>query len=167
MLDKLEALPCLTIAALNGSVYGGATDLALCCDIRLGQDGIRLLMPAASIGLHYYPGGLRRYVSRLGLATASKLMLAAMPVEADELLRIGFLTEKLPMTGLSDRVDEYRRAAAANAAPVVARMKAHMQAIAHGLAIDDPRYEIMRRDYVASTGSAELRERLASKLSKR
>ncbi|MEZ5652628.1 MAG: enoyl-CoA hydratase/isomerase family protein [Burkholderiaceae bacterium] len=167
MLDTLEGLPCLTIAALNGGVYGGATDLALCCDIRLGDHEMRMFMPAARIGLHYYPGGLRRYVTRLGLTAASKLMLTSMTVQADELLRIGFLTELLAARSLAARVAEYRDAAAANAAPVVARMKAHMQAIAHGLAADDPRYEIMRADYAASTQSHDLRERLAATLKKR
>src|SRR6516165_5615358 len=35
MVDRLEALRVPTIAALNGSVYGGATDLALACDFRI------------------------------------------------------------------------------------------------------------------------------------
>ena len=36
VVDALEALPVPTIARLNGSVYGGATDLALACDFRVG-----------------------------------------------------------------------------------------------------------------------------------
>ena len=167
MLDALEAAPCLTIAALNGNVYGGATDLALCCDIRLGHDAMRMFMPAANIGLHYYPAGLRRYVTRLGLTAASKLMLTGMTVGADELLRAGFLTESMPIEALAARVDEYRTTAAANATAVVARMKAHLQAIAHGLPADDPRYAIMHRDFVDSTQSAELRRRLAERARRR
>lgn len=161
MLDALEAMPCVTVAALNGNLYGGATDLALCCDIRLGRDDLRMFMPAARFGLHYYPGGLRRYVTRLGLPAASKLMLTGMTVESDEMLRIGFLTERLPPESLAGRVDEYRTTVAGNAREVVARMKTHMQAIAHGLA-DDARYAAMRQDYAASTRSEELRRRLAA-----
>ena len=33
----------------NGGVYGGAIDLALACDFRIGVSGCQLLMPAASI----------------------------------------------------------------------------------------------------------------------
>ena len=39
MVDRLEALRVPTIAALNGSVYGGATDLALAHDFRIGVEG--------------------------------------------------------------------------------------------------------------------------------
>src|SRR3546814_8229233 len=42
VLDTLEQLPLPVVCALNGSVYGGATDLALCCDIRIGVRGSRL-----------------------------------------------------------------------------------------------------------------------------
>src|SRR5438552_26851 len=39
LLDAIEALPLPTIAVVNGGVYGGATDLALCCDFRIGVSG--------------------------------------------------------------------------------------------------------------------------------
>src|SRR5476649_222794 len=41
MLDTLEMLPLPVICALNGSVFGGATDLALACDFRIGIRGSR------------------------------------------------------------------------------------------------------------------------------
>ena len=67
LTDRLERLTLPTVAALNGSVYGGSTDLALACDFRIGVLGMVLVMPAAKLGLHYYEGGLRRYVARLGM----------------------------------------------------------------------------------------------------
>src|SRR5262249_28806009 len=67
-VDELENLRIPTICALNGGVYGGATDLALACDFRVGVDGMELGMPASRLGVHYYLSGMRRYVTRLGLA---------------------------------------------------------------------------------------------------
>jgi enoyl-CoA hydratase/carnithine racemase len=82
--DALERLRPISICAMNGSVYGGATDLMLACDLRLGLFGAELRMPAAALGLHYYPSGLRRYVSRLGLNLAKRAFLTgkAIPLEA-------------------------------------------------------------------------------------
>ena len=45
LLDRIEALPLPTIAAIHGGVYGGATDLALCCDLRVGVHTSRMFMP--------------------------------------------------------------------------------------------------------------------------
>src|SRR3546814_16640851 len=50
VLDTLKQLPLPVVCALNGSVYGGATDLALCCDIRIGVRGSRLFIDRKSVG---------------------------------------------------------------------------------------------------------------------
>ena len=104
--DELEHLRCPTVCAVNGGVYGGAIDLALACDFRIGVAGCKVLMPAASIGLHYYPMGIRRYVSRLGMAASKRLLLCAEPVRGEALLHIGFLDEMHPPAGFMARVDE-------------------------------------------------------------
>jgi enoyl-CoA hydratase/carnithine racemase len=169
MLDALETLPCTTIAALGGSVYGGATDLALCCDLRIGVPGIRMFMPAARFGLHYYPGGLRRYVARLGLSAASRLMLTAMTIEADEMLRIGFLGELVARESLEDRVEACLDAIALTEPKVVAQMKAHLLALARRRA-DEPEAieleESMARASAESLRSPELQARLEERLRK-
>ena len=87
--DALAKLRPVTICALNGSVYGGATDVVLACDLRIGMQGIEWRMPATALGLHYYPSGLQRYVSRLGLAAAKRAFLTARPFNWQQLERLG------------------------------------------------------------------------------
>lgn len=89
--DALARLRPITICALNGSVYGGATDLVLACDLRVAQEGIEFRMPATALGLHYYPSGLERYVARLGLAAAKRAFLTARPFTANQLWQTGCL----------------------------------------------------------------------------
>ncbi len=166
MLDALEALPFTTIAAFNGSVYGGATDLALCCDLRIGTPGLKMFMPAAKFGLHYYAGGMRRYVTRLGLPAASKLMLTAATIESDEMLRIGFFSEMVPREALGTRVDGCLDHVARTETKVVAQMKAHLHALAQA-AIPVDLIGAMDKAYRASLASPELRARLAALLADR
>jgi len=91
--DALAALRPVTVCALNGSVYGGATDLMLACDLCVGLSGIEFRMPATALGLHYYPGGLLRYVARMGVSGAKRAFLSARPFSAEMLLRMGCLEE--------------------------------------------------------------------------
>lgn len=91
LCDEIENARAVTIAKLHGPVYGGSTDVTLACDFRLGVRGMRMFMPAARLGLHYYGHGIRRWVSRLGLGAAKKLFLTARPIDGEEMLRIGFL----------------------------------------------------------------------------
>ena len=162
LLDEFETFPLPTICALNGSVYGGATDLALCCDVRLGVPGTVMFMPAAKFGLHYYPGGLRRCVAAVGLAQAKRIFLTAQTIPAAEMLRIGFLTELVPRTRLERRVAQYVTALAECEPAVVRSMKRQLNAIARGETVG----AASRAAYEASLASPELARRLAS-LSKR
>ena len=128
----LEALPLPTVARLNGSVYGGATDLALACDFRVGVQGMELRMPAAHLGLHYYPSGLQRYVSRLGLQAAKRLFLLAQTVQADELLRLGYLDLLVSPAELSPAVDAMVEQLMLGAPMAVQGMKLSLNEIAAG-----------------------------------
>ncbi len=131
-VDQLQALALPTIARLNGSVYGGATDLALACDFRIGVLGMELRMPAARLGLHYYASGLQRYVSRLGLGAAKRLFLMAEAVPAEELLRIGYLDEAVAAETLDAHVKRWSERLAGNAPLAVQGMKLSLDEIATG-----------------------------------
>ena len=163
MVDRLENLPCATICALNGGVYGGSTDLALACDFRIGVEGMRMFMPAARLGLHYYESGLRRYVTRLGLAAAKRLFLAAEPQDDAALLRIGFLDELVPPGELSARVDALAATLAANAPLAVSGMKRALNAIAS----DRLDREALKRARALCASSEDLKEGLAAWAEKR
>lgn len=159
MVDALEALPQPTIARLNGGVYGGATDLALACDFRVGLASMELRMPAARLGLHYYPSGLRRYVSRLGLQAAKRLFLLGEAVDAAELLRIGYLDALADDADALDAAVERIAAAMLAGAPLaVAGMKASLDEIARG---DFDLARIRARE-ARCAASADLQEGLAA-----
>ena len=97
--DALAALRPVSICALNGSVYGGATDVVLACDLRIGLQGIEWRMPATALGLHYYPSGLQRYVSRFGLAATKRAFLTARPFTDRQLEALGLFEA---LVGLED-----------------------------------------------------------------
>jgi enoyl-CoA hydratase/carnithine racemase len=158
LLDAIERFPLPTICALNGSVYGGATDLALCCDFRIGVRGTVMFMPAAKFGLHYYPGGLRRFVAVVGLANAKRIFLTAQTLRAEEMLRIGFLTELVTRAKLDAKVADYVAALEECEAAVVKSMKRQLNALAAGDSADRD----SRDAYEASLASSELRRRLTA-----
>jgi enoyl-CoA hydratase len=161
-VDALAALPVPTIARLNGGVFGGATDLALACDFRVGVQGMVLRMPAARIGLHYYAGGLQRYVSRLGLAAARRLFLLAETVSADDLLRLGYLDALVPPEGLDAQVQALADALRAGAPLALRGMKSSLAELADGAGLDAAwRERVAAREAVCSA-SADLREGLSA-----
>lgn len=88
-VDCLAQLPQVVLAVVNGSVYGGATDMVLACDVRLGLSEAEFRMPACALGLHYYPSGLQRYVHALGLDGAKQAFLTAEAMRFERLKELG------------------------------------------------------------------------------
>jgi len=157
-VDALAALNVPTLARLNGGVYGGASDLALACDFRVGVQGMELRMPAARLGLHYYPSGLQRFVAKLGLQAAKRVFLLGEVVAADELLRIGYLDTLVAPEALDAEVETLAAALLAGAPLALAGMKQSLDEIAHG------RFELtrLREREARCAHSSDLREGLAA-----
>jgi enoyl-CoA hydratase len=158
LANRIENLPLPTICRLNGGVYGGSTDLALACDFRIGVDTCEMLMPAARLGLHYYPSGIRRYVSRLGVAAAKKLFLTAQKIDAAEMLRTGYLDAIVPAHELDAAIDALAAILAANAPKVMRGMKAAINEIARAGFDEDA----ARRRHQESLRGDEIKEGIAA-----
>jgi enoyl-CoA hydratase len=163
VVNRLEDLALPTICRLNGGVYGGATDLALACDFRIGVDTAEMFMPAALRGLHYYKSGIERYVSRLGVDNAKMLFLTAQKIGAPEMLRIGYLTAMVPVEALDREVDRLANILAANAPVAMAGMKRAINEFARGK-LDEEAADQRHRD---SMRSAEIKEGIKAFAEKR
>ncbi|HEU0201334.1 MAG TPA: enoyl-CoA hydratase-related protein [Burkholderiaceae bacterium] len=155
LTDALENARPVTVAAINGGIYGGATDLALACDFRIGVRTAEMFVPAAKLGLHFYRGGLERYVSRLGLATAKRVLLAAEKFDAPAMLACGFLDRLVESAADLDEVVDGFSAQLASMAPLaLLGMKKHLNRIArNALDADD-----IARDIARADASADLAE---------
>ncbi|WP_457323754.1 enoyl-CoA hydratase/isomerase family protein [Roseateles sp. P5_E11] len=164
LADALEAVRPITIARLHGGVYGGAADLALACDFRLGVPAVEMFVPAARIGLHFYAGGLQRFVDRLGLATAKQVLLAGRTLDAAALLGCGYLDQLLPDVATLDAALQALADELQGMAPLaLLPMKQHLNAIAAGR-LDAKQ---LAADIVKARDSADLAEGQAAWAGKR
>jgi enoyl-CoA hydratase len=156
--DKLEATRLITIAAIQGAVVGGATDLALACDLRLGSPSARMQMPAANFGLPLYAGALQRYVSRLGINHAKRLVFLAERIDAAEMLRIGFLHEQVDEAALRTRALEL----ASNVAALPAKPLAAMKQVLNAAALGQGTAAMQRETLAAAFDAGAMATRIAA-----
>ncbi|MEE4185685.1 MAG: 3-hydroxyacyl-CoA dehydrogenase NAD-binding domain-containing protein [Gammaproteobacteria bacterium] len=93
IVARLEALPCPSLAVLNGAALGGGLELALACTGRLAfeSDRKQLGLPEVQLGLHPGLGGTVRTVELLGARAALDLMLKGKPVTPATALRLGLV----------------------------------------------------------------------------
>ena len=133
MVDAIENCRAVTIAAIQGGVFGGATDMALACDFRVGGANSQMFMPAVRLGLHFYASGLERYVTRLGVDTAKRLFLTAEKLDAQAMKDCGFLTDLAEGSDISTRLEHMQTTLAGMAPLALLGMKKHLNAIARGV----------------------------------
>lgn len=164
LADDWEAARPITLARIQGGLYGGATDLALACDFRLGAAACEMFVPAARLGLHFYRGGLQRYVSRLGLQWAKRVLLAGATLNAQQMLDSGFLDQLLVGEAELDAATDAWTAELLAMAPLaLLGMKKHLNAIARG-ALDEA---ALQADIARVNISADLAEGVAAWQDKR
>jgi len=93
VFDRLEALPCPTVAAIHGFALGGGLETALACRYRVAvaDERLALGLPEVQLGLHPGFGGTVRSVRLLGVRPAMQLMLTGKPLRAEKALQLGLV----------------------------------------------------------------------------
>ncbi len=92
MIAGIEQLEKPVVAAINGSVTGAGTQLALACDLRLAAPSARILFREGRLGIIPSHGGVTRLVKLIGLGRARDVLLGGEQLGAAEAERVGLLT---------------------------------------------------------------------------
>jgi enoyl-CoA hydratase/carnithine racemase len=84
-------LPCMTIAALNGTLAGGAMGMALACDMRISVPTAKFFYPVMKLGFLPQPSDPKRMAALIGPARAKLILMAGQKIAADEALGFGLV----------------------------------------------------------------------------
>lgn len=102
----IAALPGLTIAALNGTLAGGAMGMALACDIRLAVPEAKFFYPVMKLGFLPQPSDPKRMSALIGPARAKLILMGGQKVLADEALAFGLVDRLVTSDELMDEARE-------------------------------------------------------------
>lgn len=91
LFDRIEALPAVTLACINGHALGGGFELALACDLRIACHSAGLGLPEARVGMIPGAGGTQRLPRLAGLGVAKQLILSAEVVGGEQAERLGLV----------------------------------------------------------------------------
>ena len=119
---RIAALPCLTVAALNGTLAGGAFGMALACDLRIAVPDARFFYPVMRLGFLPQPSDPPRLSALVGPARARMILMAGQRIDAREALAWGLIDR---IAALGDLME----AARALAADALAAAPGHVAAI--------------------------------------
>jgi enoyl-CoA hydratase/carnithine racemase len=121
-LDLVESLfktivdhPFPVIAMINGVAFGAGCELALCCDIRIGAEQIRIGMPPAKLGIVYPWSGLQRFIQVIGLKNTKEIFFTGRAYEGIRLKELGLVDYLMPAEKLESFTYTMAEEIAANA----------------------------------------------------
>lgn len=96
-VEALDRCDTPVVAGLSGHTIGGGLELAVCCDLRIARDDIKLGMPPAKLGLVYSHTGLQRFLDAVGEPRTRDLFLRGKYISAAKAEVWGLVSELVPV----------------------------------------------------------------------
>lgn len=149
---RLENLPQITIAAVNGYALGGGCELSLACDLRICATDSLLGQPEILLGVIPGAGGTQRLPRLVGVGRAKELIYTGRFVPAEEALQIGLVNEVVEPDQVYPRAVELAEKFANG--PFIALMAAK-QVIQSGIDIDKATGILLERQAFAALFATE------------
>ena len=103
---RMATMPCLTVAALNGTLAGGAFGMVLACDLRIAVPEARFFYPVMKLGFLPQPSDPRRLTQLIGAARARMILMAGQKIDASEALAWGLVDRLVPAPSLMAAAQE-------------------------------------------------------------
>lgn len=120
----IAALPCLTIAALNGTLAGGAFGMVLACDIRVCVPEAKFFYPVMKLGFLPQPSDPGRLRALVGPSRAKLVLMGGRKLPADQALASGLVDAVVPGDALEAHVADLCADALGAEAAHIAAIKA-------------------------------------------
>jgi enoyl-CoA hydratase/carnithine racemase len=106
MVEAIEGMKAVTIAAVHGHCIGGGCVLVTACDLRVAAESARFSIPEVDLGIPLAWGGIPRLVREVGPAVTRDLVLSCRPFSPDEAKALGLVNRVVPDDELESAVAE-------------------------------------------------------------
>ena len=141
LLRAIAAYPGPVIAMVHGTVWGGATDLVLSCDLILGDETCSFAITPANLGLAYNTAGLLHFLRRLPLNLVKEMFFAAAPIKAEQAAKWGILNHLTLAADLERTTYDLARLMCTKAPLVLATVKEQLRLLAQAAPLTPDTFE--------------------------
>jgi methylmalonyl-CoA decarboxylase len=140
-IRAIQRCPAPVIAMLEGSVWGGACELAFVCDILIGTEHTSFAITPTRLGIPYNLSGILHVLTKLGMSMAREMFFTAQPVSAERALKVGILNHLVPVAELEDFTYAMARQIAQNSPISISVIKEQLQILGNALPLSPEAFE--------------------------
>lgn len=141
LLRAVKCFPAPVVAMIHGSVWGGATDLVLSCDMLVGDETSSFAITPANLGLAYNTAGLLQFIRRLPLNLVKEMFFTAAPVKADDAAKWGILNHLVPAAELESFTFDLAKSMATKAPLVLSAVKEQLRILVEANSVTPDAFE--------------------------
>jgi methylmalonyl-CoA decarboxylase len=141
ILREIQNIPLPVIAMIEGSVWGGACDLALSCDILIGAPSAGFCMTPAKIGVPYNASGILHFINIMGINIAKEMFFTAQSMSAEKAERLGILNHLVPVEELEDFTYDLARQITRNSPLSISVIKEQIRLLASAYPLSPNTFE--------------------------
>jgi methylmalonyl-CoA decarboxylase len=96
VVRAIETIPLPVIAMIEGSVWGGACELAITCDLAIAAPDVTFAFTPTKLGVPYNTVGMLNMMKSIGVPLLKEMLFTARPISAERALHVGMINEILP-----------------------------------------------------------------------
>lgn len=154
---RIQGYPGPVIAMIQGGVWGVATDLAVTCDLAVGDETSTFAITPVKMGLSYNASGIMHFMNRVGSNIAKEMFFTAAPVKAARAYHFGILNHLVKSSEIEEFTFELARSIAANSPLAVSVIKEQFRILSEAHPINPESFERIQalRRMVCNSGDYE------------
>jgi methylmalonyl-CoA decarboxylase len=131
LIREVENYPAPIIAMIEGSVWGGACEVAFACDLVIAADDATFAITPAKLGVPYNLSGLLTFMNTINLHIVKEMAFTASPIKAERAERLGIVNQIVSKQELKNHTYEIARQIVRNSPLSIAIMKEELNLLAN------------------------------------
>ncbi len=148
VIRTIEQFPAPVIAMIEGSVWGGACELVMSCDMIVSADDSTFAVTPAKLGMPYNLSGVQNFLTTGGMPLCKEMLFTAQPLPVKRLVDRGIVSHAVPREELESLTMSIAGQIAKNSPLVMGLLKEELRllSISHNLGPETfERVQSMRR----------------------
>jgi methylmalonyl-CoA decarboxylase len=130
VVRAIKESPTPIIAMVGGSVWGGACEVVMSCDIVVATEGATFAITPAKLGVPYDIEGTLSFMQSVSLPVIKEMLFTAQPMPADRALRVGLINQVVPAERLESATAELAGYMIRNSPLVISLLKEQLRVLA-------------------------------------